>query len=67
MSRFYARREPGTRDTLGALAVAIALGGLSFYLVRLLLARENLESEPPPLVASGTGRRQVIGSEGAES
>ncbi len=47
MTRFYIRREPGPRETLGALAVALGVGAASFYLVRLLLARDGLESEPP--------------------
>ena len=47
MTRFYVRREPGPRETLGALAVAVGVGAVSFYLVRMLLAREGIESEPP--------------------
>ncbi len=47
MTRFYVRREPGPRETLGALAVALGVGVASFYFVRMLLARDGLESEPP--------------------
>ena len=65
MTRFYVQRESGIRETVGALAVALGVGGVSFYLVRMLLAREDLESKAPPLVASGTGRRQGTRSEGA--
>lgn len=65
MTRFYVQREAEIRETIGALAVAVGVGGLSFYLVRLLLARENLESKAPLVVASGTGRRQGAGNEGA--
>lgn len=65
MTRFYVPRESGVRETMSALAVALAVGGLSFYLVRLLLARENLDSLAPPRVASETGRHQGTGSEGA--
>lgn len=47
MTRFYVRREPGPRETLGALAVAVSVGAVSFYFVRMLLAREGLEREAP--------------------
>ena len=47
MNRFYVRREPGPRETLGALAVAVSVGAVSFYFVRMLLAREGLEREEP--------------------
>ena len=48
MSRFYVRSEAGIRETVAALAVALGVGGLSFYLARMLLAREGLESTAPP-------------------
>ena len=47
MTRFYVQREAGIRETVGAVAVALGVGGLSFYLVRMLLAREDLESKAP--------------------
>ncbi len=51
MTRFFAPRKAGPRETRGALAVALGValgvGGLSFYLVRMLLARDSLESEAP--------------------
>ena len=50
---------------MGALAVALGVGGLSFYLVRMLLAREDLESKAPPRVAGEPGARQPARSEGA--
>ncbi len=53
------------RETVGAAAVALGVGGLSFYLARMLLAREDLESRAPPQVAGDPGRRQPAGSEGA--
>ena len=65
MTRFYVPREAGIRETVSALAVALAVGGLSFYLARMLLAREILESKAPPHVAGGPGRREPAGSEGA--
>ncbi len=65
MTRFFVRREAGIRETVGAAAVALGVGGLSFYLARMLLAREDLESKAPPQVAGNPGRRQPAGSEGA--
>ncbi|MFC1791889.1 hypothetical protein ACFL0I_05460 [Gemmatimonadota bacterium] len=54
MSRFYRRTKPGVRENLGAglLAAGLAAGvaSVSFYLVRLFLAREPLESSPPSLL-----------------
>ena len=53
MSRFYIHREPGPRETLGALAVAVSVGAVSFYFVRMLLAREGLEREAPKRLPKG--------------
>jgi hypothetical protein len=47
VSRFYLRRDPGSKETLGAMAVALGVGAVSFYFVRNLLAREGLEREAP--------------------
>ncbi len=47
MSRFYLRREPGPRDNLRAFAVALGVGAMLFYLVRLLLLREALARQAP--------------------
>lgn len=47
MTRFYLRRKAGPRETLGALAAAVSVGAVSFYFVRLLLAREGIEREAP--------------------
>ena len=47
MTRFFVPRKAGPRETMGALAVALGIGGLSFYLVRMLLARDSLESKAP--------------------
>ena len=65
MSRFYVQREPGTGDTLAALALAIGVGGLSYYLVRMLLARDELESKAPPSLAPGSQPGKKIRSKGA--
>ena len=65
MSRFYVQREAGTRDTLAALALAIGVGGLSYYLVRMLLARDELESKGPPSLAPESQPRKKIRSKGA--
>jgi hypothetical protein len=51
MSRFYLRRDPGSKETLGAIAVALGVGAVSFYFVRNLLAREGLEREAPKRLA----------------
>ena len=65
MTRFYVQSEAGIRETVVALAVALGVGGLSFYLARMLLAREDLESTAPPRVETKPGRRQRVGSGGA--
>ncbi len=63
MTSFYVQREPAVGETVSALAVALSVGGLSFYLVRMLLAREDLESNAPRLQAPKPGRRRPNGSE----
>lgn len=49
MSRFYLRRTPGPRETVGAALVAtgaaLGVAAISFYLTRILLSRDVLE--PP--------------------
>ncbi len=65
MTRFYVPRKAGARETMAALAVALSVGGLSFYLVRMLLAREGLESTPPPRVKPRPGRMKRVVSGGA--
>ena len=47
MTRFFVPRKAGPRETMGALAVALCIGGLSFYLIRMLFARDSLESKAP--------------------
>lgn len=54
MKRRFVRRQPEVRDTVGAAlvsgAVAVGVGLVSFYFVRLLLAREEVgESRPTAL------------------
>jgi hypothetical protein len=54
MTRRFVRREPEAKDTLGAAllsgVLAVGAGLVSFYFVRLLLAREEVgESRPPAL------------------
>ena len=63
MTRFYRRKEPGPRETLGAglLALGLATGvaAVSFYFVRLFLAREpleELEDERLPGGSEGEGK-----------
>jgi hypothetical protein len=66
MTGFYVRRDARVRETVGAVAVAVSVGGLSFYLARMLLARKHMESKAPPRVDREPGRRQRTGSEGAK-
>jgi len=66
MTGFYVRREARTRETVGAVAVAVGVGGLSFYLARMLLARDHMESKAPPRVAREPGRLQWAEGEGAK-
>jgi hypothetical protein len=51
MNRYYRRTEPGRRETLSAAlvagSVAVIGAAVSFYLVRLVLAREPLEPLGP--------------------
>ena len=51
MSPYYMRKTPGLKENLesGLVAAGLALGvgAVSFYLIRLLLAREPLEALPP--------------------
>ncbi len=55
MPRIYVRADPGGREILGSLAVAVGVGALAFYVARMLLSREGLESTPP----SNTSSRAV--------
>ena len=66
MTRFFVRRRAGIREAVGALAVGLGIGVLFFYLARMLLAREDLESKAPPHVVQDPERRQPAGSEGAK-
>ena len=66
MTRFYVKREVRIRETVSALAVALGVGAFSFYVARMLLARENLESKAPSHVVRDPARRQPAGSEGAK-
>ena len=63
MTRFFVRGEAGIRETVGALAVGLGIGSLSFYLARMLLAREDFESKAPPHVVRDPEPRQPAGSE----
>jgi hypothetical protein len=54
MRRRFVRREPEPKETLGAAllsgALAVGVGLVSFYFVRLLLARDEVgESRLPAL------------------
>ena len=65
MTRFYVSRKAGAPETMGALAVALGVGGLSFYLVRMFLARDNLETETPAHVAGEPESRPGVREQGA--
>jgi hypothetical protein len=63
LTRFYRRKQPGAKENLGAglLALGLATGvaAVSFYLVRLFLAREpleELEDERLPGGSEGEGK-----------
>ena len=64
MSPYYVRKTPGLKENLEsglvAAGVALGVGAVSFYLVRLLLAREPLEAFPP---ASPAGELPPAASE----
>ena len=64
MTRFYVRRESVVRETVAAMALAVGVGGLSFYLARVFLARERVESKAPPLVAGKPARHSLAESGG---
>ena len=64
MTRFFVRRQPGIHEAVAALAVGLGIGSLSFYLARMLLAREDLESKAPPHVVQDPERGQPVGGEG---
>ena len=59
MSRFYRRTKPGPQENLRAGLVAGGLAAtaaaVSFYLVRLFLAREPLDSLHPKVPGKGSG------------
>ncbi len=58
MSRFFLRRTPGVEENLAAGIVAAGLAAgvaaLSFYLVRLYLAREPMEPLPTRVAGPDT-------------
>jgi len=58
MSRFYRRTKPGLGENLRAKLVAGGLAAtvaaVSFYLVRLFLAREPLDSLHPEVPGEGS-------------
>ncbi len=65
MTRFYVPREASVRETIAALAVALGVGGLSLYLVRMLIVRDALETKAVAHVAAEPGRHQGAKREGA--
>ncbi len=65
MTGFYLPRKAGARETMGALAVALGVGGLSFYLVRMFLARDRLETKAPARPASAPESHPATKDQGA--
>jgi len=61
MTRFHVQREAGISETVSALTIALGVGGLTFYLTRMFLARENLEYHAS-LPGTDPGRRRLAGS-----
>lgn len=63
MTRDWIRNEPSTRDDvlagLTALGAAAVVGGVTYWLTRLVLAREPVALEPPdpPEGDRGEGER----------
>lgn len=66
MTKFYVRREVEGHERLAALALAVGIGSLSFYLTRMLLAREKVESKAPAVGASKRSMRSFAQREEAE-
>ena len=65
MSRFYLRRDPGPKENLGAAVVALGVGAVSFYCVRMFLARDGLEREAPKrLLETGVDLSTAANSDG---
>jgi len=52
VSRYFRRTTPGTRENVGAglaaVGLAASVAAVTFYLVRLFLAREPLGPSTPP-------------------
>lgn len=62
MTSFYVPKEAGVRERVVALALAMGVGGLSFYLAKAFLARERVESKAPSLVIEKPARRSLAES-----
>jgi len=66
MTVYYRRTTPGPRENLGAGMAALGLGAgvaaVTFYLVRILLAREPFSSGPPAGGGSGEDRKLAGGT-----
>jgi len=60
MSAPWIRRPPEARDTAAAFVLAgvaaVGVGAVTFYLTRLLLAREPLGGRGLPVATQGGGR-----------
>ena len=62
MTRYYRAKRPGSRENLGAGLVALGLAAgvaaVSFYFVRLFLAREPMEELADEGLHGGSGREE---------
>lgn len=75
MRQRYIRVPAERRDTVAALmvsgVVAAGVGAVTFYLTRVLLAREPLDAGPPRLSEEGTdapsGDRPLLAGDVAQS
>lgn len=47
MSMFYRRRPPAWQETAASVLAAASIGAVTFYLTRMLLARDAVPAEPP--------------------
>ena len=57
MTIHYRKTSPGLRENLGAgmaaLGAAAGVAAVTFYFVRILMAREAIPGEPPELRSEG--------------
>lgn len=76
MTMFYRRRPPSWQETAASVLAAAGVAAVSFYVARVLLARDAVPAEPPvragdldtPELSDGTrGRLRPSAPPGAGS